>query len=195
VLSISDIPPQRDVFTLVIAIVGASTGVIGVILGVINSAMSWRRDRARLKIVPQLYIEDKANNRYILIDRPHIDFVKPQDSTTEKLKVAIEVINSSYTKALTVTHVGFGRRFAEGRLLLGPEGIMAVVPDGPVFGRRIEPLTRFVIYTRYTSRVIFEKYGRFSFALAETESGQMFRGSSRILQHVEKLLEQSRKHK
>lgn len=192
-LLLSDVPAHRDLFTLLIAIIGASTGVIGVVLGIFNSVMAWRRDRAQLRIVPQLYIEEKRNNRYVLIDRPHKDFVASQNSMIEKLKLAIEVINSSSDKALTVTHVGFGRRFAEGRLLLGMEGIRAVVPDGSVFGRRIEPLTRFIVYTHYTPRMVFEKYGLFTFALAETESGEMFRGSSRILQHIKKELSKSRR--
>jgi hypothetical protein len=187
-LLISDVPAQRDVFTLVIAIIGASTGVVGAVLGVFNSAMSWRRDRPQLRIVPQLYFEEKTKNRYVLIDRPHKDFVKSTQSMIEKLKLAIEVINSSSDKALTITHVGFARRFAEGRLLLGMEGVAAVVPDGAVFGRRIEPLTRLIIYTHYTPRMLFEKYGLFTFAFAETESGKMFRGSSRILHHIRKEL-------
>jgi hypothetical protein len=184
-----EIPAQRDVFTLVIAIIGATTGVIGAILGVINSVMSWKRDRTYLKVVPQLYFQDKTKpDRMILIDRPHDDFVKLEGFTTEKLNLAIEVINPS-SKAMTVSHVGFARRFAERRFLITDKAaIMEVVPDGPIFGRRLEPLTMFVVYTHYTPRMIFEKYGRFTFALAETESGKIFRGSSSILRHVRKKL-------
>lgn len=188
-LCAAEIPAQRDVFTFVIAIIGATTGLIGAILGVLNSVMAWR-DRPHLKVVPKLYLLDQTNpRRFILIDRQHEEFVKYRGLTTEKLKLAIEVINCSSSKPVSVSYVGFARRFAIRRYLIWDEtGIKAVHPDGPTFGRRLEPLTRFIIYTNYTPRMVFDQYGRFTFALAETESGKTFRGSSRILRHVRKKL-------
>jgi hypothetical protein len=184
----SEIPVQRDLFTLVIAIIGATTGVIGAILGIINSVMSWRRDRAHLTVVPQLYSQDTINPRYVLIDRPYARLLKFPGITTDKLKLAIEVINPS-SKSITISHVGFARRFAERRLMMTETGdVTAVLPDGPIFGRRVEPQSSFTVYTNHTPRMIFKKYGRFTFALAETAAGKVFCGSSRILRDVIKKL-------
>jgi hypothetical protein len=41
-----------DDLTLVIAIIGAMTGIFGVLLGLFNFLLSWRRDRVRLKVKP-----------------------------------------------------------------------------------------------------------------------------------------------
>jgi len=97
----------RDDFTLAIAILGA-------ILGIGNLFIDLLRNRARLKVIPQLYFQDKTKpNRFILIDHPHDEFVKARISTGD-LKLYIEVINPS-SKTMTVTLVGFAPRFAARR--------------------------------------------------------------------------------
>ncbi len=123
-----------------------------------------------------------------MIDRPDDDFLKSRAVAIDKFNLAIEVRNPS-SKAISITHVGFARRLARGRCLINkPTEIVDVSSKGPIFGRRLEPLTNFVVYTCYTPHMIFNKYGRFTFALVETESGRLFRGSSRILRHIQKAL-------
>ncbi len=119
--------------------------------------------------------------------------MRSRGATTDKMKVAIEVINLSHTNTMTLNHVGFARRFAESRFLIwDPATILAIVPSGgSISGRKIEPLTRVIVYTHFTARMIFDNYGSFSFAIAETESGKVFRGSSPILKHIRKSLRRS----
>ncbi len=146
--------------TLIIAIVGVACGLLGAVLGIINTWNQIRKNKVRLKVTPIHIIPVGA------MSSANIDF-------------GIEVINLS-DFAVTITDVGFVLRNKKKATSIPVESMDH--PKGlPI---RLEPRTS---YKKYFSKSAIDTSGaRIKSAYAYTECGETLTGTSGALKQVAK---------
>lgn len=141
--------------TLIAAIGGLVFGVVGAVLGVINTWKAFDRDKVRLKVVPLYTLYESGEQG-----------------------LAIEVTNLSYF-AVTITEVGFTLRGSDERLVFLPPLLTGFRPP-----QRMEPRTRFTAYLD-AAACHHPGFATVNVACATTACGQRFSGTSPALnQHV-----------
>ena len=124
--------------TLITAIIGAGCGILGAVLGIINTWHQMSRTRVRLRVVPKLaWMIDSQN--FLTADRPargmeHSVRNRPPD------RVCIEIINLS-AFPVTVSDVGFGRVSEPRGILFRPE-----LSPGKTWPVRLESRECFTAY-------------------------------------------------
>lgn len=107
--------------TLAVAIVGAATGLLGAVLGIINTWKSIGRERVKLRIVPKV-AEVHAPG---------------QDPTP---RMCIEAVNMSCFP-ITISGVGFSTHSRSQLVVAQP-----IVLDGKPWPRRLEPREAVTVY-------------------------------------------------
>jgi hypothetical protein len=154
---------DEGLITLVIAVVGAVTGVSGLILGILNTWRAFDRDRVKLKVSP----------RWAIYSLP----IKGAGHL-----LCVEVINMSYLP-ITISQVGFTVSEPKDHFLA-----FLPMPDmGDTLPKRLEPRTSMTVYVpeRVSSGEGFDKVEK---AFAKTECGHSFYGTSPALKgHVQGL--------
>ena len=151
---------DKENITLITAIVGATCGLLGAILGIINIWHKMRRDKIRLKIIPIHVIPVRS------IASANVDF-------------GIEVVNLSEF-AITITDVGFILSNKK-KATLSPVDSIDQPQKLPV---RLEPRTS---YKKYFSKSVIDT-GRAGIksAYANTECGETLTGTSGALKQIAK---------
>jgi hypothetical protein len=154
---------DKGMITLVIAVVGAVTGVSGLVLGVLNTWRAFDRDRVKLKVSPRWAI-----------------FSHPMTGTGHLL--CVEVINMSYLP-VTISQVGFTVSEPKDHFL----AFLPVPNMGDTLPKRLEPRTSMTVYVpeHVSSGEGFIKVEK---AFAKTECGHSFYATSPALKgHVQGL--------
>ena len=160
--------------TFGIAVLGAITGVVGTILGIINTWKQFDRDKVKLRVVPKVYSRNEIVGLITtaeLRDGQH-PFSKAMNRTDE---VCIEVTNLS-TFPVTVREIGFFLSDSDERYAL----MHPFFVDQKPLPRRMEPRTTFVAFAppNDESKMHFH---RLKSAYASTDCGVIFRGKSNAL--------------
>jgi len=162
---------DKGMTTLIIAIVGAITGVSGLILGILNTWRAFDRDRLKLKVSPRWAI-----------------FSHPMTGTGHLL--CVEVINMSYLP-VTISQVGFTVSEPKDHFL----AFLPVPNMGDTLPKRLEPRTSLTVYVpeRVSSGEGFDKVEK---AFAKTECGHSFYATSPALKgYVQELRVKAEKSK
>lgn len=145
---------DKDSITLITAISGAALGLLGAVLGVVNTWRAFDRDRIRLKITP-VWI--------IVPDRPNT--------------LGIVIINQSYI-AVTVSEVGFRLRDRSKRFVY-----IAKIPGVGHLPQRMEPRTEITAFAPPGTEND-EPMRDVRCAYAKTACGRSFTGNSPALREV-----------
>ena len=146
----------KDDITLCIAILGAVTGIVGLILSVMNTWRAFDRDRVKLKV----------QARCAIISRPI-------GGTNDLL--CVEVTNVGFVP-VTVSQVGFNLRKPRKHFLafIPEQGISDPLP------KRLEPRTSMTIFV--PNHVSSEdQFGFVTTAFAKTQCGESFTSGSKAL--------------
>jgi hypothetical protein len=134
--------------------------VLGAVLGVINTARAWRRDRVRIRVVPVV--------------------AHPSTGTGDtRTRLAIEVVNIGAVP-VTVDQVGYVVRGQKGRRILS----LPQTGDGGAWPRRLEPHSSVTAYAAPGQDVEWLKGVKRAFA--KTSSGLEFSGTSPMLRWMVK---------
>lgn len=147
-----------DQTTLVTAIVGAVSGIGGLILGVLNTSREMRRDKVRLKVTPQHVVPIGAFE-----GRPW--------------NFEIEVVNLSEFPVV-IADLGFQLNDDTHATLGGVQGFQ---PTGSL-PKRLEPHTAYSKYFTIDNDLLSLK--RVRCAYARTQCGTLATGSSGALKQV-----------
>ena len=154
---------NRGNITLTTAIVGAVCGILGAVLGIINTWHQMRKNKIRLKIIPSHAIPVGA------IASANINF-------------GIEVVNLS-DFAVTITDVGFVLKNKSKATLL-PVISIDQPKELPI---RLEPRTSYKKY--FSKSVVDTGEVRIKSAYANTECGETITGTSGALKQLVKEME------
>lgn len=161
--------------TLLIAIGGLG-------LSLFNSWVAWKRDRISIKVIPKLYTRGPNGmiwDRYV---RGWSEQLQQQNPMW-----CIEVQNHGAV-AVRISLVGFGQHRKKNRRY--------VITNPPLDKKDqslpydLEPQTAVIAYTILTPKRLWDSEGQFDFAFAETATDKVFRGSSPVLRHVQRILRQ-----
>lgn len=157
--------------TLVTAIIGAACGILGTVLGIINTWHQMSRTRVRLRVVPKLAWMIDAQN-VLTADRPARDTEDPVRGRPPD-RICIEIINLS-AFPVTVSDVGFGRVNKARGSLFRPE-----LSPGRTWPVRLESRDSFTAYVAVgmTPR---EYALKAAVAYAKTDCGTTAYGTSPI---------------
>lgn len=157
--------------TLITAIVGAACGILGAVLGIINTWHQMSQTRVRLRVVPKLAWMIDAHN-VLTADRPARDMKDPVRARPPD-RVCIEVVNLS-AFPVTVSDVGFGRVNEPRGILFRPE-----LSPGKTWPVRLESRDSFTAYgaVGMTPR---EDALQAAVAYAKTDCGNTTYGSTPI---------------
>jgi hypothetical protein len=163
--------------TLITAIIGAVSGSIGSVLGVINICHSLSTNRVRLKVIPKIAF---------MIDRTNVITAQNMtDKTSELLRkgvpyrLCVEVTNLSIFP-LTVSDVGFGNVKKQRAIIVAPE-----LSPGKTWPVRLEPRESVTIYARVGEILDPDVLGK-SLAYAQTDCGKVKYGTSPIFKsHID----------
>jgi hypothetical protein len=106
---------EADSITLITAIAGATFGLIGTFLGVLNTWRAFERDRIRLVIIPKVYLTTDSGT--LAAERFNEQFETDpiwKAFHTQAKDLCIEVVNRGFLP-VTIREVGFitARREAE----------------------------------------------------------------------------------
>jgi hypothetical protein len=149
--------------TVILAVVGATTGVIGLCLSILNTWRLFDRDRIRLKVQV----------------RDHFTSL-PIEGVNNFLGVT--VVNVGYI-AVTVSQIEFSLKKPK-------KHVLSFIPFGPIsdsLPKRLEPRTSMQVLT--PPQVIFDKQFDYATrAIVRTQCGQVFRGSRSDLKRLIKLV-------
>jgi hypothetical protein len=162
----------RDEITLAIAILGAG-------LGIINFFIDLWRNRLSLNVVPRLYASAVGGGSYSwnISDR---SMIKRGELSSEG-RLCVEVQNDG-NKEVTVDAVGFMRKGSAHRfVILRP--ILSNNKDLPV---RLQPGESFLAYSSFTPEELWKSQGPIDYAIAETATDRVFKGTSPILEEIKK---------
>ncbi len=157
--------------TLITAIVGAATGITGVVLGVINTCHQISQNRIRLKVTPKLAYMIDANN-YMTIDRNGgrlSDYHKKGIPS----RLCIEVTNLS-AFAVTISDVGFGDTKKLRQFFYQPE-----LSPGKTWPTRLDSRESVVAYAKMGAELDPSVLGK-ARAYAKTDCGHICYGTSPI---------------
>lgn len=107
-----------ETVTLVTAFIGAGCGLLGAVLGIINTWTQLSRNRVRLRVVPRIGFQTSHNGLGITCDR--IDPGDEKRLFRYPARLCIEVVNLS-TFPVTIHDVGFGNPKKLRHCLVQPE--------------------------------------------------------------------------
>ena len=160
-----------QLFTLITAIIGAACGILGAVLGIINTWQQVSRTRVRLRVVPKLaWMIDPQN--VLTAERPARDTEDPVRGRPPD-RVCIEIVNLS-AFPVTVSDVGFGRVKEPRGILVRPE-----LSPGKTWPVRLESRDSFTAYG--ASGMSPPQYAlKAAVAYAKTDCGTTTYGSSPI---------------
>jgi hypothetical protein len=153
----------RELITFLIAVIGA-------VLGVINSYVSWQRHRLRLKVIPKTSFAVFADGS------PHPDcyFTTRKGETLAKY-LCIEVVNKGI--ATTVKEVGF--------LLRGSHNRFPITQQIPLrriqIPFRLEPHSSVTVCMDALTPETLPDVAKFKCAYAKVASGKRFTGRSEMM--------------
>jgi len=172
-----------ELITLVTAITGAACGILGAVLGIINTWNQVSKNRLRLRVRPYLaVVEQMRNGQYVGIVR-HSGKPFPSDLMQH---LCVEVVNLS-SFPVTISEVGFGRRDDEG-------GRHVVIPFdrfGDQLPKRLEPRESMSVYGAPQAR-LKPSIARMAKAYAMTSCGGVAYGTSPAFQeYVRELVARS----
>jgi hypothetical protein len=164
----------RDDITLAIAILGAG-------LGIINLFIDLWRNRVSLKVVPRLYSSAVGGGSYNW-NISDSDMVNAGELTGER-RFCVEVQNDG-NKVVTVQAVGFMRKGETHRFVI----LRPILADNRSLPVRLEPGDSFLAYSNFTPQELWKKQGHIDYAIAETATDRVFKGTSPILEELKKQL-------
>jgi len=127
-----------ETVTLVTAIVGAATGIGGLVLGIITVCDQLAKNRVRLRVIPKLFWLDNGGYR-LTIDRPGSGRTVPGQGHPAD-GFCIEVINLS-ASAVTIAEVGTGYVDRDRGIIFEPE-----TDRGGTLPRKLEPRESITCY-------------------------------------------------
>ena len=148
----------QEAITLTIAVVGAVFGLIGTLLGILNTWRAFDRDRVKLRVVPKRAV--------------------PVGGLDNRPRACIDITNLS-TFPITVSQVGFLFRDSTNRGAL----IDPLMLDGGSFPRRLEPRTSFSVFCNPRQH-LEPAFGSVRCAYAETDCGVLVEGTSAALKYM-----------
>ena len=149
--------------TAMLAVIGATTGVIGLVLSILNTWRLFDRDRIRLKVQVRGHVTS-----------PPIEGVNHF--------LGVTVVNVGYI-AVTVSQIEFGLKKPK-------KHVLGFIPFGPIsdsLPKRLEPRTSMQVLA--PPQMIFD--GQFEYAtraIVRTQCGQVFRGSKSDLKKLVRLV-------
>lgn len=145
--------------TLITAIAGLVFGLLGAVLGVINTWRAFDRDRVRVKVVP-VFVFNERNDQWL----------------------GVELTNLSYFP-VTITSVGFLKARSDDYMpFLAPELQGCRLPE------RMEARTRFTAFIPMAA-CQHPNFATINRGYADTACGRRFTGTSGALrQHVQRCL-------
>ncbi len=167
--------------TLVIAIVGASTGIGALTLSFINTWMQYSNNRVKLRVVPKIAYEKEKG----IWATSAIPFQSTMNAVKEKQhRLCVEVTNLS-SFAVTIQQVGFGK------FKLLEEGISIPFPlvmkKENCWPLKLEPRESDLLMTNTGDDIPIENLDK-NCALIVTECGHVAYGTSRVFDaYVEEL--------
>ncbi|PYI93291.1 MAG: hypothetical protein DME97_06015 [Verrucomicrobia bacterium] len=164
----------RDGITLAIAILGAG-------LGIINLLIDLRRNRVSLRVIPKLYASGVKRGSYSW-NISDSDMVNADELTGER-RLCVEVQNDG-NKVVTVDTVGFMRKGSSHRFVI----LRPILADNKSLPMRLEPGDSFIAYSSFTPQELWKAQGHVDYAIAETATDRIFKGTSPILEELKKQL-------
>lgn len=159
----------------VTAIIGAVSGVVGTILGIINICHALSTSRVRLKVLPKIaFMIDRGNA--ITVDRPTDRCISLLRDKVP-YKVCVQVTNLS-TFPLTISDVGFGNIKETRGIIFAPE-----LTPGKTWPARLESRESITAYARI-GETLDPKVLKKPVAYARTDCGKVKYGTSHILKAI-----------
>lgn len=123
---------NTELVTLITAIVGAATGILGTVLGGITTWDMLRKNTVRLRIVPKL--THVIDNSIALNATRSNELTQQLIEAGAPLRLSVEVVNLS-AFAVTVSEIGFGQADEQRYILTEAE----LSPPGKTWPIRLEP--------------------------------------------------------
>lgn len=153
------------------ALIGAVTGVTGVILGILGTIDRYRRDQVRLRVTPKIAWVNRRGTA-LVADRSADPEVDPARGLAPN-RLIVEVVNLG-SFPVTISEVGFGRAGGRTRICIPlPE-----LPSGGSLPTRLEPRQALQAFCNFPSGVEQRKGLEAARAFAETDCGAVAYGTS-----------------
>jgi hypothetical protein len=158
----------RDDITLIVAIVGALTGISGLLLSLFNLWLAWRRDRISLKVTPTFLYQFPEAGGFVKED----SFLKtPNGGKIPKIWL-VEVINKG--ARVKLKEVGFLMKGTADRAVIMQQWLPCHVQLPHV----LEPHDSVTIFADAMTEENFPYVAKYKCAFARLTSGQSFTGKS-----------------
>ena len=167
-----------ETVTLVAAITGTACGVLGAVLGIINTWAQLTRNKVRIRVVPKIALMMNANGFVITGDR-HTDMMEKLIGAGKPIRLCVEVVNLS-SFPITVHDVGFGSGSGWRHSLIHPE----ISPVGKSFPARLEPRESITAYGGIGDLSLDPRIVKEAKAYAITDCGTVACGSSPIFRDL-----------
>lgn len=153
-----------------IAIIGAVTGIVGTVLGVVATYDLLSKNRVKLRVVPKVGWVNRRGAA-LTAEKPAAPEHDPTGGAPPN-RLAVEVVNLS-AFAVTISEVGFGRIEAPTRLVPVPE-----LADGETWPVRLESREAMTAYFRLPIQPTERKALADRLAYAQTDCGVVKHGTS-----------------
>jgi hypothetical protein len=158
----------RDDITLAIAIIGALTGLSGLLLGLFNFWLAWRRDRIWLRVRPTFLFGFPEAGGFVRED----SFVTTPSGEKVPKIWGVEVINKG--ARVKLKEVGFLSRGTSDRAVIMQQWLPCYVELPHV----LEPHDSVTIFADAIGEEALRYASRYKAAYARVTSGQQFSGKS-----------------
>lgn len=174
--------------TLATAIIGGACGILGAVLGIVNTLDLVSRTRVRLRVVPGIAFKVEENG-VIVMTKLSKEEAGRQARAGAPARPCVEVVNLSVFP-VTISEVGFGE--AEGsvrRVLVQPE-----VSPGKSWPTRLESREAVVLYAQVGEH-LNPRVAAASVAYVKTDCGKIQHGDSPVFKEYFRALSQKGKER
>lgn len=161
-----------QVITLVTAMIGATCGICGTVLGIVNTWNQISQRKVRIKVVPKLAYMVGGNNVIVGVRCSGLQQQLASRGTPSRW--CIEVINLS-SFAVTISDVGFGKTEGTRHVIIRPE---VSNKSWPARLESHEAVTLYAAIGESLAPAIMQE----AVAYAKTDCGKVFYGTSSIFQ-------------
>lgn len=158
----------RDDITLTVAVIGALTGISGLLLSVFNLWLAWRRDRISLKVTPTFLFEFPEAGGFAKEE----SFIRTPKGEKIPKVWGVEVINKG--AKVKLKEVGYFMKGTTDRAVITQQWLPRYVQLPHV----LEPHDSVTIFADAMNEEGFAYVAKYKCAFACTASGEWFTGKS-----------------